>query len=155
MFSGYTVLRQRRYLVDNTQIVKQARSTVQENTPTKVQTDGGVQATQPESTERQADTPTESTVSDSSSRSETPSTSSTGRTYLPGGKPIQQTNSKKAISTMYDTSEEYFGCYVRNTEQIDLLVSYIEYEGERECRRDRIGTVNNRIQQLKEKDESA
>lgn len=44
----------------------------------------------------------------------------------------------------------YFKHYVRNTDHPDLLRDYIEYEGSKECRRHRIGMVNQRLTQLKQ-----
>jgi len=87
-----------------------------------------------------------------------------GAARLPGNRPVQQTDPERAIRIMYDTPCEddedidepqtaFFKQYVNTTEKPELLRDYIQYEADRECRRHRIGYVNQRLTQLKEDQE--
>jgi len=68
----------------------------------------------------------------------------------PGNEPIQESNSTKAVVYMHDTSMGYFEPMVSNTESVDILREYIEYEAAHDCKRERIGMANARIAELKD-----
>ena len=106
----------------------------------------------------------ESTSTPQSASPAATATTTESQPHRPGNRPIQQTDPERAIRYMHDTACEddedsnedqtgFFKHYVNTTEQPELLRDYIQYEADRECRRHRIGYVNQRLTQLKEDQE--